>query len=322
VRIDSALSIAAITFSLAAGSTPAAATTQRAFVATSGNDANASLNCSRVSPCRSFAIAIGVTDPGGSVVVLDSGGYGPVTVTTSVAIVAPPGVQAAITAAAGQAGIVVNAPGVSVTLRGLYLEGKGIGSDGIQFHVRDNSTLFVENVVVDGFASNGISMVRGVALEHATLAVKDSEIRNNGASGIYGTNGNPGDPPPLGSILIDNTHLTHNAHGIVIDGGIALIRNCVIVDSLINDGSAPSSGVWARAVDGPTKLLVTGSALHRWYAGIRSSSGSIIEVGSSSVSYNTIGRGKETGGLLVSRTANVFSFNGGDASWDSTIPAD
>ncbi len=220
MRINSALSTAAIAFSLAAGSTPAGATTQRAFVATSGNDANASLNCSRVSPCRSFAIAIGVTDPGGSVVVLDSGGYGPVTITTAVAIIAPPGVHAAITATTGQPGIVVNAPDASVTLRGLYLEGKGIGSDGIQFNVRDNSALSVENVVVDGFAGNGLAMKRGVALEHSELVVQDSTFRNNGGSGIYLTNGDYFILFPRESILIENTRVTHNGYGIASDGGI------------------------------------------------------------------------------------------------------
>jgi hypothetical protein len=78
---------------LSAGAAEAA---QRTFVsAGSGSDANP---CSRALPCRSFGTAIGQTDSGGEVVVLDSGGYGPVTVTQSVAIIAPPGVHAAVTA--------------------------------------------------------------------------------------------------------------------------------------------------------------------------------------------------------------------------------
>jgi hypothetical protein len=296
-------------------SLPAHATTQRAFVATTGNDANAGVNCSRVSPCRSFAVAIGVTDPGGSVVVLDSGGYGAVTITQAVAIISPPGVHAAITAASGQPGIVVNAPSLAVTLRGLYLEGKGVGTNGIEYHVRDDSTLFVENVVVDGFAGNGIAMVRESALEHATLIVQDCVVRDNGQSGIYLTNGNPADPGPQGSIIVENSRVTHNGFGIVSDGGLAQIRN-----SIIADGTAGfSSGVWARGNDAATRLLVTGSLVHRWYAGLRSSNSSTIEVGASAVNYNAIGRGKETGGLLVSRTGNVFSADLGEASFDSTL---
>ena len=52
---------------------------QRTFVSTSGNDANTGANCSLVAPCRSFASAMSVTATDGEIVVLDSGGYGPVT---------------------------------------------------------------------------------------------------------------------------------------------------------------------------------------------------------------------------------------------------
>jgi parallel beta helix pectate lyase-like protein len=315
VQIILALSIAAIAFSLAAGSTPAGATTQRAFVATSGSDANAPQNCSRVAPCRSFAVAIGVTDPGGSVVVLDSGGYGPVTITTSVAIIAPPGVHAAITATTGQPGIVVNAPDASVTLRGLYLEGKGIGSDRIQYNVRDNSALSVENVVVDGFAGNGLAMKRGVALEHSELVVQDSTFRNNGGSGIYLTNGDYFILFPRESILIENTRVTHNGYGIASDGGIALIRNSVVADGA-------NQGIWARAADGPTRIVVTGTAVYRWQYGLEVSNGGIIEIGSSSVTRNYMARVVDVAGTLVSRTGNIFSENNIPGAFASTIPTE
>ena len=301
MRIRSVFPIAGFAF-LVTGTSPLAhAATQRAFVATTGNDANAAQNCSRVAPCRSFAVAIGVTDPGGSVVVLDSGGYGAVTITSSVAIIAPPGVHAAITATSGQPGIVVNAPGLSVTLRGLYVEGKGFGSHGIEYHLQDNSALFVENVVVDGFAGNGLSMTRGVTLMHAELVVQDSTFRNNGASGIYLTN----DDVfyilfPREAILIENTRVTHNQYGIVSDGGHALIRNSVVAD-----GS--EVGIWARAGDGPAKLVVTGSAVYRYQTGIQVSNGAGIEIGSSSVTRNNTGRYLDVTGSLITRTGNVFS---------------
>ena len=63
------LQIAAIVLIL--GSTEAAATLQRTFVASTGADANP---CSLVAPCRSFGAAITQTSPGGEVIVLDSAG--------------------------------------------------------------------------------------------------------------------------------------------------------------------------------------------------------------------------------------------------------
>lgn len=74
-----------------------AQTAQRTFVSTQGNDANTASLCSRNAPCRGFAAAISVVTAGGEVVALDSGGYGAISITKSVQLVAPTGVYAAIT---------------------------------------------------------------------------------------------------------------------------------------------------------------------------------------------------------------------------------
>src|SRR6266571_7551654 len=85
--------------SLASGRAPAAvhkaaALAQRTFVsAASGNDANP---CTRTAPCRNFQAAIAQTASGGEVIVLDSGGYGTVTINQSVSLIAPPGIYAGI----------------------------------------------------------------------------------------------------------------------------------------------------------------------------------------------------------------------------------
>jgi len=43
---------------------------------------------SRTAPCRIFTMAVAQTAPGGSVVVLDSAGYGPVTIGQSISLIA------------------------------------------------------------------------------------------------------------------------------------------------------------------------------------------------------------------------------------------
>ena len=70
-------------------SVPAVAALQRTFVASTGSDSNP---CSLPLPCRGFAIAVAAVAPAGEVIVLDSGGYGPVVITQSVSIIAPAGV--------------------------------------------------------------------------------------------------------------------------------------------------------------------------------------------------------------------------------------
>ena len=106
--VPSILTRTAVAF-LAAASLPALAGVQRTFVAHDGNDANP---CSITAPCRAFAAALLQTNPGGEIIVLDSAGYGPVTVDKAVSIIAPAGIYAGVTATSGD-GIVVNAPGGS-----------------------------------------------------------------------------------------------------------------------------------------------------------------------------------------------------------------
>src|SRR5262249_17990548 len=79
-------------------STSAYALSNRTFVSGSGNDANP---CSLGAPCRSFAGAIAQTSPGGEIAVLDTAGYGAVTITHAVSIVNEEGVEAGITVTSG-----------------------------------------------------------------------------------------------------------------------------------------------------------------------------------------------------------------------------
>ena len=106
-----------------------AAGPQRTFVSTGGSDAN---NCALLTPCRGFGAAVAAVAAGGEVIALDSGGYGPVTITKSVSITSPAGVYAGVSVLPGQDGVVVNGPFVVVTLKGLTINGQG-GNAGIDF---------------------------------------------------------------------------------------------------------------------------------------------------------------------------------------------
>ena len=150
----------------------ATAQVQRTFVSGLGDDGNP---CSRTAPCRTFGQAISHTIPGGEVIVLDSAGYGPVTITQGVSLIAPPGVHAGISVFSGD-GIDINA-GASDTiiLRGLTVNNQGSFGNGIVFNM--GGTLHIENCVVNGFSS-GFSA--GVLFQRAgTLEVKDSIMRGN-----------------------------------------------------------------------------------------------------------------------------------------------
>jgi hypothetical protein len=147
---------------------PALALANRVFVsARSGNNAN---SCDNIAtPCQTFAGAVTQLNPDGEVIVLDSGGYGPVTITQGVTIEAPAGVTAFVHPPSGDA-ITVNAGSATVTLRGLTLNGGGL-SDGIT--ANSVGTLNVENCFIAGFFDgNGIRMFSA-----GRLNVKGTDIK-------------------------------------------------------------------------------------------------------------------------------------------------
>jgi len=150
----------------------ASAQSQRTFVSGLGSDSNP---CSRTAPCRTFAQALLGTNPGGEVVVLDSGGFGPVSITKSVSITAPPGIYAGISVFSGD-GIDINAGSTdTVTLRGLTINNQGSTGSGIVFTA--GRALHVEGCVVSRFSSgSGVSFQAGGS---ATLEVKDSIMTDN-----------------------------------------------------------------------------------------------------------------------------------------------
>lgn len=156
----------------------AGAVVQRTFVSGQGNDANA---CSIAAPCRSFAAAIVQTVAGGEVVVLDSAGYGPVTITGAVSITAPPGIYAGISVSSGD-GVVINA-GASdrVVLRGLNIVAiPGVPVAAIRF--LNGGTLVVESCNVTGMPSGIVFQPAGTA----TLWVSNSFFSGRGSGRAIG----------------------------------------------------------------------------------------------------------------------------------------
>lgn len=154
-------------------SSDAGAAAQRTFVASNGNDANP---CSLASPCRSFAAAIAQTLAGGEVIVLDSAGYGPVTIAQSVSITAPAGIYAGVSVSSGD-GITVNGPAIEVALKGLTVNGVG-GSDGIAF--QQGKRLAIEDCTVSGMANYGIN----VTAANGFTEIAGVVVTGSGVNGI------------------------------------------------------------------------------------------------------------------------------------------
>jgi hypothetical protein len=167
VRALTALAFVAISMSASAATAP------RTFVASTGNDANP---CSLVQPCRGFARALTQTNAGGEVVVVDSAGYGPVSIAKSISLVAPSGVYAGVSVTSGT-GITVAGSGIAVTLRGLIVNGLG-GSNGIAFD--QGARLNIEDCEIAGFGANGIA----ITAPGSVVTIKNTSARDNAGSGV------------------------------------------------------------------------------------------------------------------------------------------
>jgi parallel beta helix pectate lyase-like protein len=190
----------------------------RTFVASTGLDTNP---CSLVAPCRSFAQALTVTDASGEIIVVDSAGYGRVTINKSVSIIAAPGVYAGVSVFAATDGIDINTPGVSVVLRGLTINGQG-GSIGIDFG--QGTELHVENCVISNMASLGI---RALAAG-SRVFIKDTIVRDTGNNGIVFVN--------AVEAHLDRVRSERNgATGLaLVDGPQVSVSNSELVDNAID----------------------------------------------------------------------------------------
>jgi hypothetical protein len=235
----------------------ASALPQRTFVASNGSDDNP---CSLTSPCRSLGTAVGAVADGGEVLVLDSAGYGPVTITKSVSIIAPPGVYAGISAATAD-GVTVDGASIDVVLRGLTINGIG-ATTGIAF--QQGSSVHVENCVVSGFTSGtGIH----VAASSSALHVVDTIVRGNQNGIVFGS---------TGSATLSRVRVERNTfEGVQVTGQtFVAIEDSVVAGSSVNIDVYPlSSGASPRV--SVARTLVSGG-LYGIYAYPNAASASAV----------------------------------------------
>jgi hypothetical protein len=192
------------------------------FVATTGSDAN---SCLVSAPCRTFARALAVTNPGGEVIVTNSGEFGPASITQPVAITAI-GVDASISVTSGNA-VTIETNG-SVTLTGLKLHGHSSGANGIV--AAQVGFLRLYDVQVENFTNDGIVFVAS----GGNLSVYDSKFNDCGHDGLvlqashsrayvhnsaFDNNGFAGADNAEGLMTVVDSSAHYNVTGFYANGG-------------------------------------------------------------------------------------------------------
>ena len=266
----------------------------RSFVsAGSGSDANA---CTRALPCRSFAVALGMTLGGGEIIVLDSGGYGPVSINKSISLVAPRGVYAGITASTALTpAIAINAGGSDVvSVDGLTLNSTG-ANDGID--ITTAGTVVLTNVRITNFPDEGIFFVAP-----ADLIISDSALRGNG-------DGLDAKCATHSTISIEHCSFEHNdLTALLIDDNIDLaIRN-----SVIHATQGVGLKVAPTSLTGVSQADVENCILTENFSGIRSGGDmgtANVRVSNSTITMNAFGLNTNAGSTLTSRGNNTLEVN-------------
>jgi hypothetical protein len=273
----------------------------RTWVSTSGSDAN---DCSRSMPCRNFGAAVTAVDAGGEVVVLDSGGYGPVTINKPVSIICPSGLFAAIAPTSGDA-IVINVTG-TVILRGLTLNSFG-AIRGVNFQA--GAALHAHDLLVRNFGVSGIHFV-----SPSVLVVKNSTFIGNGAGVMMDASS------AAATGLFEGLSFERNdLYGLEVRDHVkAAIKNSTVIGGDNGLIAAPEQS-------GPSELdiencLVIGVAASAIRSGIGGGTAH-VRVSNTTVVSNEFGLARTEPSTLESRLNNTVEANVTNGSFSASFTA-
>jgi len=282
---------------------PAQAQNQHSFVASFGNDANA---CTLAAPCRHLQAALTATIAGGEIAILDTAGYNggtTVIITQAVSIVNPGGFEAAIAPPSGGIGIEIDAgANDAVSLRGLSIDGAGVGHTGIKFI--SGGSLTVENCVIRHMAfppGTGIFFASTTAT--STLTVSNSVVADNSGEGIFFG--------PFGSAtaVFNRVEVNNNGNGIFVGGQSSAPTNTInatVFDSVVAGNNAPGGAgftSFTQSGQAPASLTVVHSvAANNLYGVAANGAGATVRLANSAVTGNT------GGGWLVGNGSVVASY--------------
>lgn len=184
------------------------------------------------TPCRTLQYAHDNTASGGEIDIKDSAGYGTLTITKAVTVVAE-GVLTSLAVPSGGTGITVNA-GASdtVVIRGITIDGHAIARSGISFSA--GQSLTVDNCHIRNVTDRGIDIsVAGGKY----FNISNSEI----SKANYGIFIQPFNTRPLGAIT--NVSLHDNSTGLFVGYNTPTVNRVVIVNNDIGIGTELGANV-------------------------------------------------------------------------------
>ena len=189
---------------------------------------------------------------GGEVTAIDSAGFGPIIITKAVTITSPDGVEAGIVpTSSGNAITIGVGTSDTVVLRGLTLDGGGVGFDGILFNA--GGRLVVTNCVLQNFGNAGIQFFPASDSVGINFLVEDT-LLSNVEVGVNYSPSNGSTTTARGTIK--NVVATNNQFGFAIqtfNGGGA--TSVAIVNSVASENT--SDGMYVNNGSNASPLVVS-----------------------------------------------------------------
>lgn len=298
-----------------AGGSVAQAQNSTTWVSATGDDAN---SCSVTAACRTFAGAMAKTAPGGVITCQGAGSFGQVTITRSVAISCPSG-EAGIRAATD--GIVVRAgPTDQISLRGLEIVGVSSTGQGIRFV--SGAALYVDDVVIRRFVSDGSFGIAFQPTGTSRLFVTNTTIANNGGATGGGILIQPSGPGDSARVHLRDVRLQGNSlYGLRIDatgripvGVLTEVENSQVAGSTtgISILTTPNSGAAALMVNNTT-IADSGTGL------TADGNRAVIRVARSTITNNQTGVATQNGAVVASYFNNMLDGNANNGAFTQRI---
>jgi hypothetical protein len=284
------------------------------WVASTGTDTG-NTTCPRSNPCATFQHAFSETATGGEIDCVDSGNYGGLSISSSVTI----NCEYAIDAITGGSSLYITSTGSPVILRGMDLDGGGLGASFPLVGFYGSGLLRLEKVKFGHFTDTGGAILFQPS-GTATLDIVDSYITDNGSSGTAAGIYIQPQSGVQANVTITRTQVQGNYFGIVADGTKGGTIRGVVKDSVVS-GSA-QNGITASSSGSSVVLMIDGTAVssNNNHGLAAAGSGAGMLVRNSSVFNNAGGLFAESGATLYSYGNNsVNGNNGNDGTFSGTV---
>ncbi len=215
------------------------------------------------APCRSLQyVHDNIIAAGGEVDILDPAGYGAITITKAISIindgVGTAGLQQSVF---GLNAVTISAgPSDVVTLRGLNLDGLGVGSNGVKF--TSGSRLVVTNCSIRHFTTNAIAILPTGSMTFRISNVAMNDNNNTGFQLVY--TGASGAIVVVGEM--DRAEINNNTNGLeVFDNDASSLLSMTIADSVISNNGG--DGVYFGQLPQANTLIINTNASYNGTSG-------------------------------------------------------